>query len=121
MSKSVKSTALAVGESLWEYVVIKRPEPLGIGGYTSLIAVALDCQGKGIGAALLKAYEQRCLKASTRGGCFLLAHHTNVKAHRFYERLNYRKVGELPSFVMVDVSEVIYWKPFAQLGDVSST
>jgi ribosomal protein S18 acetylase RimI-like enzyme len=77
-------------------------------GYLRLIAVDDRFQGRGVGKQLLAELERRHLQ---RGGIVLLASATNSEAHRFYERLGYRHVGELPDYVKPGLHERIYYKP----------
>ncbi|MBK6850016.1 MAG: GNAT family N-acetyltransferase [Proteobacteria bacterium] len=77
-------------------------------GYLRLIAVAPERTRGGLGRALVAALEQRYL---ARGGIVLLAAHGNELAHRFYERLGYGHVGDLPAYVGSGLHERIYFKP----------
>ena len=81
---------------------------LALGGYLRLLAVVGPAQGRGVGAALLAAYEAETAKVS--GHAFLLASQGNAGAHRFYERHGYRRVGLLPSLVLPGEDEVMFWK-----------
>lgn len=81
---------------------------LGLGGYLRLIAVLPGAEGKGIGAGLLRAFEEATARDS--GHAFLLVSDFNGGAQRFYEREGYVRVGPLPGLVLPDVAEVLYWK-----------
>jgi GNAT superfamily N-acetyltransferase len=81
---------------------------LAMGGYLKLIAVHPGAGGKGIGAALLRAFEAETARASAHA--FLLVSDFNEGARRFYEREGYVRVGALPGLVLPDVAEVLYWK-----------
>lgn len=81
---------------------------LALGGYLRLLAVLEPFQGRGVGAALLAAYEVEVAKVS--GHAFLLTSGSNAGAQRFYERYGYRRVGLLPSLVLPGEDEVLYWK-----------
>ncbi len=76
-------------------------------GYLRLIAVDERFAGRGVGAALLDALEERHLR---EGGIILLASAENAGAHRFYERLGYRQVGLLPDYVRPGLDERVYYK-----------
>ena len=80
----------------------------GRSAYLKLIIVAPDAQGRGVGRLLMRKVEKRHLKPN---GLFLLATSTNRRARKFYEKLGYRKVGELPDFVKKGFKEVIYHRP----------
>jgi ribosomal protein S18 acetylase RimI-like enzyme len=81
---------------------------LALGGYLRLIAVLAGGEGKGVGAALLRAFEAETARASAHA--FLLVSDFNEAAQRFYGREGYQRVGALPGLVLPDVAEVLYWK-----------
>jgi ribosomal protein S18 acetylase RimI-like enzyme len=81
---------------------------LALGGYLKLIAVLPGGEGRGTGAALLRAFEAETARASAHA--FLLVSDFNEGARRFYEREGYAVVGPLPGLVLPDVAEVLYWK-----------
>ena len=80
----------------------------GLGGYLRLMAVSPYTHRKGVGSALLKAYEAAVATQSRH--TFLLCSDFNVDAQRFYERHGYSQVGRLPNLVVSGVDELIYWK-----------
>ncbi len=77
-------------------------------GYIRWVAVHPDFQNRGLGKILLKFAEEKIL--SVGPNVFLLVSHFNRSAQRFYERLDYRKVGELPDFYKAGITEWIYRK-----------
>ena len=79
----------------------------GRSAYLKLILVAPEAAGKGVGRALITAFEERHL---TRAGLFLLCTADNTPARRFYERLGYRAVGKLEGYVAPGLDEVIYFR-----------
>ena len=81
---------------------------LALGGYLRLIAVLPGGEGRGVGAALLRAFEAETARASPNA--FLLVSDFNAGAIRFYEREGYVRVGTLPGLVLPDVAEILYWK-----------
>jgi ribosomal protein S18 acetylase RimI-like enzyme len=81
---------------------------LALGGYLRLIAVLAGGEGRGVGAALLRAFETETARASAHA--FLLVSDFNEAAQRFYAREGYQRVGALPGLVLSDVAEVLYWK-----------
>ena len=83
----------------------------GTGAYLRTLALREDCQGTGLGARLLAAYEAGC--GSPPGGYFLLTSDFNTAAQRFYQRHGYRQVGALPDFATRGVAELVFWKPRA--------
>jgi ribosomal protein S18 acetylase RimI-like enzyme len=116
--------ATALGEGRAELLVVEEPgsdPPVVAGfvwfvprgafdrsGYLRLIAVDDRFRGRGVGKLLLAELERRHLQ---RGGIVLLAAATNTEAHRFYERLGYGQIGELPDYVKPGLDERIYYKP----------
>jgi GNAT superfamily N-acetyltransferase len=97
-----------VGGALAGFCWFLHHGTLGMGGYLKLIAVLDGVQGKGIGAALLGAYEAEVARASAHG--FLLVSDFNGPAQRFYERHGWARVGAIPKLVLPDVDELVYWK-----------
>ncbi len=83
-------------------------DTLALGGYLRLIAMLPGAEGKGLGAALLAAFEAETAKESRHA--FLLVSDFNDGAQRFYERHGYARVGALPALVLPDVGEILYWK-----------
>lgn len=109
--------ALARGDGLLLAVEAGRPAGLawylrqgtfGLGGYLKLMAVLPDAQARGVGAALLSAFEAEVAAVSAHA--FLLCSDFNEGAQRFYERHGWAPVGALPGLVLPDVAERIYWK-----------
>lgn len=85
-----------------------RQGTLGLGGYLRLMAVLPGAQARGVGAALLAAFEAAVAAESAHG--FLLCSDFNGEAQRFYERHGWQRCGALPGLVLPDVAELIYWK-----------
>lgn len=80
----------------------------GRSGYLRLISVAPSAKGMGIGRALLGHLEELYLVPN---GILLLATTTNSEAHRFYEKMGYRRVGEIPDYLKPGIHETIFQKP----------
>lgn len=83
----------------------------GRGGYLRLIALRPGQQGRGTGRHLLSAVEETV--RARHPDLFLLTSDFNTSAQRFYERAGYSRVGALPDFVKVGITEIIYWKRLA--------
>ena len=69
--------------------VLHRPAPVG---RISMMVVAAEVRGRGIGAQLVRAAET----ALVAGGCQLVEVTSNLartEAHRFYERLGYERTS----------------------------
>lgn len=90
---------------------------LAMGGYLRLLAVVPGRHRRGVGAALLAAFEDasaaRCRHA------FLLVSDFNDSAQRFYRRRGYAQVGRLPRLVLAEVDELLFWKSLVRNVDES--
>ncbi|TVQ92100.1 MAG: GNAT family N-acetyltransferase [Deltaproteobacteria bacterium] len=75
--------------------------------YVRLVAVDGTRHGLGIGRAMMAHVEAW---PEARRGVVLLCSADNQDAQRFYERLNYRRVGALPEYVGPGLDELIYYK-----------
>lgn len=78
--------------------------------YLRLLAVRHDIQSKGIGAALLRAAEDRACE--TAQDFYLLVSDFNTEAQRFYARHGYERIGEIRGFVLPEVVEFFLRKRF---------
>jgi len=85
-----------------------RDGTLGMGGYLKLMAVLPGAQARGVGGALLAAFEAELARGTSHG--FLLCSDFNASAQAFYRRHGWTQVGALPGLVLPDVAELIYWK-----------
>jgi len=74
--------------------------------YIQLIGVRPEARGSHVGRALMEFAETHAQSREM----FLLVSDFNLDAQRFYQRLGYRQVGQLDSYVVADVSELIFWK-----------
>lgn len=77
-------------------------------GYIQTVFVASDRRGTGIGARLVDFAEDRIFQSSPNA--FLCVSAFNAGARRLYERLGYQYVGELPDYLVVGQSELLYRK-----------
>lgn len=84
--------------------------PAGVAGspYLASFAVAANARGRGVGAFLLTACEQRFRSAARH--FFLCVSSFNHRARAFYEREGYRQVGEFPDYVIDGASECLMHK-----------
>jgi ribosomal protein S18 acetylase RimI-like enzyme len=78
--------------------------------YLRLIGVRPDLSSQGIGSLLLDEAEQFAFDAGR--DFFLLVSDFNVQAQHFYRRHGFRQIGAIPGYVLPDVTEYIYWKPY---------
>jgi len=76
--------------------------------YLRLLVVAHDAVGRGVGSALMDAFESTAL--ATAADAFLLVTHDNDAALRFYRRRGYAEVGRLPGYVRPAITEVVLRK-----------
>lgn len=79
----------------------------GRSSYLKLLSVDGAARSQGVGRALMAALEEAYGRPN---GLFLLCTHTNADARRFYERLGYAQVGEVPDYLTPGLREVIYFK-----------
>lgn len=77
-------------------------------GYVRWIAVAPQLRGRGVGTALMRHAQAHIFR--TGPNVFLTVSHFNRRAQAFYCALGYRKVGELPSYVIPGITEWLYRK-----------
>jgi ribosomal protein S18 acetylase RimI-like enzyme len=105
----VEATSSAGGEpAVAGFAWFVRRGAFDRSGYLRLIAVDDRFHGNGAGRLLMAELERRHV---AQGGIVLLAGAANASAHRFYERLGYQHVGELPDYVKPGLHERIYYKP----------
>jgi ribosomal protein S18 acetylase RimI-like enzyme len=83
--------------------------PYGFAGspYIASIAVAEGTRGRGIGTQLI-AFAERLMAG--RRFIFLLVSSFNRRAQELYNRLGYRRVGEIPDYVVEGHSEILLCK-----------
>lgn len=79
-----------------------------LNGYIQILAVHPDWRGQGVGAQMIAWAEQRIFRQSPN--VFLCVSSFNERAQRFYGRLGYERVGELPDFLTVGHAEIILRK-----------
>jgi ribosomal protein S18 acetylase RimI-like enzyme len=86
--------------------------PYGFAGspYIASIAVAESARGKGIGSQLLAFAEKHF---AGRRFIFLCVSSFNHRARELYYRLGYKRVGEIPNYVVEGHSELLLSKELA--------
>lgn len=77
-------------------------------GYIRWIAVHPDFQGKGLGKILMQFAEDKIFQKGPN--VFLLVSDFNTKAQVFYQKIGYKKVGELKDYYKKGITELIYRK-----------
>lgn len=82
---------------------------LGNSGYIHLFGIHASATGHGLGQDLL-GYVERDLRTHQVNRLVLLCTAWNHGARRFYERMGFVKVGELPDWVQNGTTEVLYAK-----------
>jgi len=100
------------------YVALSGSEPLGFlylhryglagSPYVASIAVDETVRSQGIGAQLM-TFAEDLFRPQARH-LFLCVSSFNAGAQRFYERLGYSAVGELPDYILKGASEIILHK-----------
>lgn len=90
--------------------VLLRARGLAGSPYIVAIGVAPDARGSGVGAALI-AFVERHVSPSRH--LFLCVSSFNADAQRFYERLGFARVGNLPDYLIDGASEIILHKRLA--------
>ena len=71
--------------------------------YLAILAVKKKYRNKGIGKALLNKFEDIGFKREER--VFILVSDFNQSAQKFYQKLGYKKVGNIPDLFKLGVSE----------------
>jgi GNAT superfamily N-acetyltransferase len=76
--------------------------------YLSVIAVKREYRSRGIGQILIRKFEEIGFKKANR--VFLLVSDFNKQAQMFYNKLGYKKVGNIPGLFKPGISENIMVK-----------
>ena len=76
-----------------------------LNGYIQTIALHPGWRNRGLGQQLMQFAEERIFRHSPN--VFLCVSSFNHRAQKFYERLGYRRVGELPDFLAQGFSEIL--------------
>jgi len=81
----------------------------GLYPYLGLIGVHADSRGMGVGAFLMGQLERLALESGAKR-VTLMVSDFNTGGQRFYHRLGYRKLGELPDAAKEGITELIMIK-----------
>ncbi len=81
----------------------------GLYPYLKLIGVHADCRGKGVGAFLLAELERLARESGSRR-VTLMVSDFNDGAQRFYRRMGYWTLGEIPDATRAGISEIVMIK-----------
>ena len=79
-----------------------------LNGYVQTIAVHPDWRQRGLGARMMAFAEERIFRQSPN--VFLCVSHFNQRAQTFYERLGYRRIGELENYLQTGSAEILLRK-----------
>jgi ribosomal protein S18 acetylase RimI-like enzyme len=79
-----------------------------LAGYLQTICVAPAYRGRGVGTEIMRFAEDRIFRE--HANVFLFASSFNPAAMRFYERLGYTRVGEVPNYLVEGHSEILMRK-----------
>ena len=86
-----------------------------IGGYISVVAVAAEARGSGVGSQLLDFAEERIFRESANA--FLCVSGFNARARALYERRGYVEVGVMRDFLVRGHDETLMRKSIAPVRD----
>lgn len=114
--KNGKTIVATIDKKVVGFVVFYPKGAFPLGGYIKLVAVDNDFRRKGIGKELIKKAEEVIFKYWPN--VFLLVSSFNKPAQKFYHSLGYRKVGEIPDFIIAGCSEIIMRKT---IGPIKSS
>ena len=81
----------------------------GLYPYLSLIGVHADCRGAGVGAFLMEELEGMA-RRSGAGRVTLMVSDFNEGGQRFYQRLGYWQLGQLPDAAREGITELVMVK-----------
>jgi len=81
--------------------------------FLHLISVKKEYRNKGIGRRLMEFLETLAFK--NNGKIFFVVADFNPDAKRFYEKLGYRQVGEIPGLYRQDINEYLMMKEKNQI------
>ena len=84
-------------------------------GYIQTVAVRPESRGRGLGSAIIAFAEQRIFRDEPN--VFICASSFNPGAQRLYERLGYRRIGELTDFMVAGHSEILLRKTTGPLSE----
>lgn len=115
--KNGKTIVAVVDKKVIGFIVFYPTGAFPLGGYIKLIAVHKDFRGKGIGKELIKKAEKVIFKYWPN--VFLLVSSFNKSAQKFYRSLGYKKVGEIPDFIIAGYSEIIMRKTIGPVKSVA--
>lgn len=98
------------GQGLAAFCIVHRERSVGPPiGYVVTIDVAERCRGQGIGERMLSDAET-WVRSWKCVGMMLHVFVRNERAVRFYERLQYRRVGVQKGFYGPGMDAAMYWK-----------
>jgi ribosomal protein S18 acetylase RimI-like enzyme len=86
-------------------------------GYIRWIGVAPAARGRGVGRRLMAYAEDRVFRSGPN--VFLLVSDFNRRAHAFYRRQGYTRVGAIPDYVVPGITEYVFRRtrgPIASSG-----
>ena len=94
-------------------LVLLHPRGFASSPYVAILAVAPEFRSRGIGSALLARAEIEFPEARF---LFLLVSSFNSRAQTLYERHGYKRVGEIPEYVIPGCSELMFAKRLVKLA-----
>jgi ribosomal protein S18 acetylase RimI-like enzyme len=88
-----------------------------LNGYVQTIVIFSEFQNRGLGGRLMAFAEDKIFRQSPN--VFLCVAHFNHRAQKFYDRLGYRKVGELENYLQSGMTEILMRKTRGPLLEFS--
>jgi len=85
-----------------------------LGGFIALLAVKPEAAGQGLGGALVDDVRRRV--GRKRRWLYVSCDGNNQTARRFYRRLGFLRVGNLPDLIQPGRIEILFRKPTAESG-----
>jgi [ribosomal protein S18]-alanine N-acetyltransferase len=82
-------------------------------GYIQTVCVAPEWRGRGLGAIIIRFAEDRIFRETPN--VFMCVSSFNTEAQRLYERLGYRRIGELTDYIVAGHSEILLRKTIGPL------
>jgi ribosomal protein S18 acetylase RimI-like enzyme len=86
-------------------LMVLQPEFL-LGSFIALLAVRGDAAGKGLGRALVERAKKETFKK--RKWLYVSSDRTNLAAGRFYKKLDFERVAQLPDLVCQGHTEILW-------------
>ena len=112
ISDPIKEVYLAVADkTITGFIIINMTGAFA--GYIQSVCVDAGWRGQGIGTQIINYAEERIFRSVPN--IFICVSSFNKGAHKLYERLGYKVIGELQDYVITGASEILLRKTIAPL------